>query len=606
MRSCPRRIVRCTTSKWLACAAGSSSAIFETVPNAPDNLLGGTIPAARNVVSGNISHGVRYAGGVGASAKVEGSAVRGNYIGTDVTGLNALANGGDGVNFGNFVTGVTVGGTAAGAGNVIAFNRGRGVSVGVGNVEHTSRITVLANRVFANGGLGIDLGANGVSLNDAGDADLFGPNTLQNFPVLIEPVIATATGTTVRGSLNSTAGRTFRVEFFDNAVRDPSKYGEGEQFLGATQVTTDAAGNTAFEVTFPVVLPGSHYVTATATSMADHDNNAATPLVPQNTSEFSGGALTEQQLNRAPVADAGVDRTGDEGQTLAFDGGGSADPDGDPLSYFWDFGDGITSTERAPSHAYADNGTYSVTLTVEDGRGLAATDALEVTVGNVSPTATFSNDGPVAEGSPATVSFSNAYDPSAADTAAGFLYGYNFDNDGTFDLGDGTYAGGVPDASASFTFPDNGTYTVRARIADKDGGFTDYTTDVVVANSDPVVSITGAPESSPEGVEIALGSDVSDPGLDSFTYSWSVSKNGTPYAAGTAADFAFTPDDDGAYVVVLTVTDDDGGEAASSRTIDVTNVAPTATIVGAPETSVEGTTISLGSVVSDAGADTHT
>ena len=117
-----------------------------------------------------------------------------------------------------------------------------------------------------------------------------------------------------------------------------------------------------------------------------------------------------------------------------------------------------------------------------------------------------------------------------------------------------------------------------------------------------------APVSSPEGTAISLGTVVSDPGAaDTHTYAWKVTKNGQVYATGTANTIAFTPDDDGIYDVSLIITDDDGGSFTSSKTINVTNVAPVVSITGLPQSSPEGTAITLGSNVSDPGTgDTHT
>ena len=52
---------------------------------------------------------------------------------------------------------------------------------------------------------------------------------------------------------------------------------------------------------------------------------------------------------------------------VAFDGGASTDPDNDPLTYAWTFGDGATGTGKTPTHAYATLGTFTVTLVVNDG-----------------------------------------------------------------------------------------------------------------------------------------------------------------------------------------------------------------------------------------------
>ena len=99
-------------------------------------------------------------------------------------------------------------------------------------------------------------------------------------------------------------------------------------------------------------------------------------------------------------------------------------------------------------------------------------------VANAAPTATFSAPATVTPGQSAVFRFDNAADPSVADAVAGFRYGYDFNNDGDFvDAGE---AENVADASRAFAFT-AGTHTVRGRIVDKDGGFTDYTATVVAA-----------------------------------------------------------------------------------------------------------------------------
>ncbi|MBA3650959.1 MAG: hypothetical protein H0W66_05645, partial [Chthoniobacterales bacterium] len=120
--------------------------------------------------------------------------------------------------------------------------------------------------------LGIDLGTDGVSLNDLGDGDS-GPNNLQNFP-RVATVTATGGNVAISGFLNSRPNTAYRIEFFANDVADPSGFGEGQTFLGSADVTTDGVGNNAFDVSFP--FAGLvNVVTATAT---DPDGN---------TSEFS-------------------------------------------------------------------------------------------------------------------------------------------------------------------------------------------------------------------------------------------------------------------------------------------------------------------------------
>jgi hypothetical protein len=72
--------------------------------------------------------------------------------------------------------------------------------------------------------------------------------------------------------------------------------------------------------------------------------------------------------------------TGDAPVSVNFDGRSSGDPDGDPLSYEWNFGDGGTSTAEAATHTYAGPGTYTARLTVGDGLGGTGTATRTISV----------------------------------------------------------------------------------------------------------------------------------------------------------------------------------------------------------------------------------
>src|SRR5262249_32060856 len=148
--------------------------------------------------------------------------VQGNLIGTDAAGADALGNGSFGVWIRD-ASNNTVGGTAPGARNVIAFNGDGGVAVYRGSDGDA----ILSNRIHDNAGLGIALADDGATPDDSGDGDS-GPNGLQNFAVLTSVVDGNSTFT-IRGTLNSTPGTSFRVEFFSVATADPSGYGEGDQ-----------------------------------------------------------------------------------------------------------------------------------------------------------------------------------------------------------------------------------------------------------------------------------------------------------------------------------------------------------------------------------------
>jgi PKD repeat protein len=99
-------------------------------------------------------------------------------------------------------------------------------------------------------------------------------------------------------------------------------------------------------------------------------------------SPFSSGTF---DVNQLPSAHAAGPVSGNAGQAIAFDGLGSSDPDADPLTYRWDFGDGATGTGATPSHVYAHGGSYPVTLVVNDGFIDSASATTTATIGFVAP-----------------------------------------------------------------------------------------------------------------------------------------------------------------------------------------------------------------------------
>ena len=220
-----------------------------------------SLPASGNLISGNTSAGIVISSS-GSSARF--NQVIGNVIGMDVTGTQPVPNP-VGIALGA-ASNNQIGGTTAAHRNVIAGNTQRGIVLEGGSVGNA----ILGNSITANGSLGIDLDSNGVTPNDAGDGDT-GSNNRQNFPVLAS-AIASATTTTVAGSLNSAPNATFRIELFSNASCDASGNGEGQTLIASTSVTTNASGDATFTVDGGAT---AGVITATAT-----DSNS-------NTSEFS-------------------------------------------------------------------------------------------------------------------------------------------------------------------------------------------------------------------------------------------------------------------------------------------------------------------------------
>jgi hypothetical protein len=234
------------------------------------NQLGGSAPGEGNIISGNSPYGVILSNGVG-------NVIVGNLIGTDTSGTAQVSNTGAGVVITTGAAGNQIGGTSTDSANVVAYSGSDGVQIqpnaGTGN-------RILGNSIFSNTGLGIDIMAGsedgfGVTANDASDADV-GPNDLQNYPILAWAITNGSDSIIVGASLQSIANVTYRIEYFSNSAPDGSGYGQGETFLGFTDVTTNAAGYVSFIDTLLAAVTVGDSISATAT-----DATAS------NTSEFA-------------------------------------------------------------------------------------------------------------------------------------------------------------------------------------------------------------------------------------------------------------------------------------------------------------------------------
>jgi len=90
--------------------------------------------------------------------------------------------------------------------------------------------------------------------------------------------------------------------------------------------------------------------------------------------------ITVNNVNRAPTANPGGPYTGTAGNAISLDGSHSSDPDGDALTYAWNFGDGGTSAGPTPVHAYLAEGVFDVTLRATDTGGLYGDAATTATI----------------------------------------------------------------------------------------------------------------------------------------------------------------------------------------------------------------------------------
>ena len=195
------------------------------------------------------------------------------------------------------------------------------------------------------------------------------------------------------------------------------------------------------------------------------------------------GDITEGTLiilNAPPEANAGDDQTVDEGDSVTFDGSGSFDIDTNPtdeipyLAYDWDFADGSGGTGVNQTHAYGDNGVYTVTLTVTDDDGAQDSDTMVVTVNNVAPSVSIDS---VDQPNPHFILPHHKLTFTGSFTDPGWLDNHT----DIWDFGDSTTAPGTlteenepPDATGTSTvkhaYSEPGTYTVTLTITDDDNG----------------------------------------------------------------------------------------------------------------------------------------
>jgi hypothetical protein len=288
------------------------------------NTFGGLTPATANVISANLNIGVAIVG-VGDN----GNIVQGNFIGTDITGKKALGNVYAGVAIYGGSQGNLIGGTSAGARNIISDNGTYGVTIGAagtsGNIVEGNLIgtditgtNALGNPPTPAYGANVELqaGASGnfiggiapgagnvIAFSDAAGITLFetdttnnairgnsifsnadlgidlnfdgvtpnhvgfaaGPNDLQNYPVITN-AIGYGGSTAVSGTLNSLPNKPYSIDIYRNLSPDPSGYGQGQFYLGTVSVNTDGSGNAGFAYTNSSGNYAGQYISATTVS----------------------------------------------------------------------------------------------------------------------------------------------------------------------------------------------------------------------------------------------------------------------------------------------------------------------------------------------------
>ena len=278
------------------------------------------------------------------------------------------------------------------------------------------------------------------------------------------------------------------------------------------------------------------------------------------------------------------------------------------FQYAFDCGDGsgygAYATSNSQSCPTADNGLRGVKGKVKDKDSGETEYTGSVTANNVAPTATFTAQSPVNEGTPFTLSLTSPLDPSSVDTTAGFEY--------AFDCGDGSgYGAYATSNTQSCPTTDNGTRSVKGKIKDKDSGETEYTGSVTVENVAPTATFSAqSPVNEGTSFNLSLTGPFDPSSVDTsagFQYAFDCG-DGSGYSAYAASNTQSCPTtDNGTRSVKGKIKDKDNGENEYTGSVTVSNVAPTVTDVSiTPAAVVEGatTTFTITGKCSDPGADT--
>lgn len=311
----------------------------------------------------------------------------------------------------------------------------------------------------------------------------------------------------------------------------------------SVQFTNQSTGNpTTFNWTFaggnpsssteqnPLVVyntPGTYSVTLTVSNGSGTNSSTQTNYITVNTVPTTGFT---SNIN---------------GATVVF-----TNTSTNATSYLWNFGDNQTSTAANPTHTYANDGTYTVTLTSTNDCGTTTSTQTVVIV--TPPTAGFSAS-PTTGCAPLTVQFVN----SSSSNATSYAW---------------TFAGGNPSSSTaqnpSVVYSTPGTYSVTLTASNPAGSNTATQINYITVNTVPTTGFT----SSTNGANVAF----TNTSTNATSYLWNFGDNQTSTATNPTHAYA----NDGTYTVTLTSTNA-CGTSTSTQTV-VVATPPTASFMASP------------------------
>jgi PKD repeat protein len=302
--------------------------------------------------------------------------------------------------------------------------------------------------------------------------------------------------------------------------------------------------------------------------------------------------LSDVSGNQKPIAEANGPYTGDVSEPIAFDSSGSFDPDGDIVSYLWNFGDGTSSTEANPTHAYSIADTWNVTLEVTDDVGGVDSDSTQATVGQDSLPPQADAGGPYPGEANVDLVFNGA--GSTSSNPGGSIVQYDWD------FGDG-FLFSTTNATPTHNYAANGLYPVTLRVTDEVGGTDEDTTWSVIGEltGEPPIAAAGGPYTGATNATITFdGTESEDPDGDIVFWRWSFGDGAVDNSGSTPSHIYTTS---GTFDVILLVQDDEGrvDSHKTTATIGVGNLPPDNVDPGGPYFGTTGEAVSFSASADD-------
>ena len=408
---------------------------------------------------------------------------------------------------------------------------------------------------------------------DFGDGTATGATTSStaNHTYTVAGTYQVTVSTTDTSGLSDTTRRTVTV---DPAPPPPTAALSVTPLSGTAPVlvTADASGSTdprgeslSYAFDFGDGTTTGPQASATATHTFTAAGTYAVKVTVTDTSGLSDTTRHDVQVTAPPTARLSVSPTsGQAPLQVTADASSSTDPQGQTLSYAFDFGDGTTTGSQASptaTHTYSAIGSYRVTVTVTDTSGLSDTSRQDVTVNPTRPAAQLSVT-PSSGTAPTLVTA----DASGSTDPQGQTLTY------AFDFGDGTTTGPQTSPSATHTFSAGGTYTVKVIVTDTSGLSSSATKSVsIAAPAPPTARLSVSPTTGTTPVLVTADASAStDPQGQALSYAFDFG-DGTTTTGTSTPTATHTYSVGGTYAVKVTITDTAGLSSSATQSVTVTN-----------------------------------